>query len=146
METQIHECTGFINPKSLLLQEVELMETSSKSGVSFLVGTVASFIGSGINGNSALRLRSFCSYFVASFIGSGINGNRVSPPAARVVSKVMSLLLQEVELMETGGAPLLITHRVQSLLLQEVELMETFREIVLTGRSHSSRFFYRKWN
>ena len=37
---------------------------------------IASFIGSGINGNSNTLARAEPVYHIASFIGSGINGNK----------------------------------------------------------------------
>jgi len=86
--------------KSLLLLEVELMETVF---VGLLVFTLED-----------------C---VASIIGSGINGNGMFKPSANF--RIKSLLLLEVELMETGVSIAPLAPIPPSLLLLEVELMET---------------------
>jgi len=65
---------------------------------------------------------------IASIIGSGINGNFTLPgKLARLLAK-SSLLLLEVELMETPGNGRYVqsSSPAESLLLLEVELMETF--------------------
>jgi plasmid replication initiation protein len=58
---------------------VELMETwltTPQLGRVATIKKIASFIGSGINGNSHSRLNSYLDRLnIASFIGSGINGN-----------------------------------------------------------------------
>ena len=61
---------------------------------------------------------------------------------------VASLLLQEVELMETVGPDRHREEVIESLLLQEVELMETAggRAACAGRRVLEHRFFYRKWN
>ena len=134
---------------------------------------IASFIGSGINGNPLSQTRYAVVLQIASFIGSGINGNKVETEGGRVYSTGISLLLQEVELMETvneasnstslteiasfigsginGNTPEQLYHEVPlwklSLLLQEVELMETQQKSKQWQRQKKkNRFFYRKWN
>jgi len=64
---------------------------------------IASIIGSGINGNANLRKLPSQHSNIASIIGSGINGNQPSlPHLPSINSNLASLLLLEVELMETG--------------------------------------------
>jgi len=66
--------------QSLLLLEVELMETASQLLFAAAnISTIASIIGSGINGNtpSTLVLPQWHSQSIASIIGSGINGNHM---------------------------------------------------------------------
>ena len=63
---------------SLLLSEVELMETHEKDCAEISSNNkIASFIGSGINGNKTSYGHVFLHILrIASFIGSGINGNQ----------------------------------------------------------------------
>ncbi len=76
----IAEFTKSATNLSLLLLEVELMETDIKVGFIALINGIASIIGSGINGN--------CSMISNSIFPKG---------------DLASLLLLEVELMETGS-------------------------------------------
>ncbi len=114
---------------SLLLQEVELMETTNQPFSNLLW----------------LKQRQ-----IASFIGSGINGNLPTGMWFSSRGAWRSLLLQEVELMETQCFTYMTetsSARKESLLLQEVELMETYYCSLLSPKAHSiNRFFYRKWN
>ncbi len=130
---------------SLLLLEVELMETGFVNSRHTGTLVIASIIGSGINGNSALM-------------------DKVDYP-------MVSLLLLEVELMETRAGCQRQPKPVLSLLLLEVELMETEKwsskekkkisiaSIIgsgINGNSHriearanqgfGYRFYYWKWN
>jgi len=97
---------------SLLLLEVELMETySCGKGIPSLI-EIASIIGSGINGNS------ICIAHVSS----------------RRFIHYPSLLLLEVELMETELLPSSSSSSkapFESLLLLEVELMETVTNAII---------------
>jgi len=79
---------------------VELMETFDIGYVEWVYSTIASIIGSGINGNALNCNPQALLFGIASIIGSGINGNALEAlMAARFV--IPSLLLLEVELMET---------------------------------------------
>ena len=51
------------------------METWTEIGVESTPSEVASFLGSGINGNFDREAQDPMILFVASFLGSGINGN-----------------------------------------------------------------------
>ncbi len=87
---------------------------------------IASIIGSGINGNlwSQKEYKIPSLGRIASIIGSGINGNS-SPSQFAISMSSGSLLLLEVELMETSPSRMSANKKVGSLLLLEVELMET---------------------
>ena len=54
------------------------METIKNEGTYEFPLHVASFLGSGINGNREVEMDIFISLMVASFLGSGINGNKIS--------------------------------------------------------------------
>jgi len=72
---------------------------------------------------------------IASIIGSGINGNltRTGAPTTNSNLSGISLLLLEVELMETLLDHSLLGIGERSLLLLEVELMETYINLLTTG-------------
>ena len=78
METFSSDRLAIVTSLSLLLSEVELMETRLCSSWLFSVELIASFIGSGINGNIKSNYATL-HHNIASFIGSGINGNFIIP-------------------------------------------------------------------
>jgi len=119
-----------VNVESLLLLEVELMETSSglksdstRRHSSLLLLEVELMETNTIN-------KTFLSIgkVIASIIGSGINGNLTiwACPLLLCGMLFISLLLLEVELMETFTTESNLVFFSTSLLLLEVELMETY--------------------